>query len=258
MDADVVIEHTPISRERSIGSSASRTLSDVRVVFLHALPLDGRMWAKQRASVGPFASFAPDLYSFGSTLDAWAGAVVEEIGDEEVIIVGCSIGGSVAMHIAERLPEQTAGVVLVGAKAGHRPEPKLCRNAVALVNQVGVEAAWSTLWAPLFSPGCDPAILNEARSIAREQTTRNVIGGVRAFHARRDLSGFIRSWDKPVVIIGGEHDRTPSPETMMTEAIAARRGVFHLVNDSGHYVNLERPDQFNRLLRAVVDSIVGS
>ena len=228
----------------------------MRVVFLHALPLDSRMWANQLTSVSPLPSFAPELYPLGRSLDDWADAVIDQIGDEEVIIVGCSIGGSCALHIAERLHEQTAGVVLVGAKSGHRPDPELCRQAVALLNNAGVEAAWSVLWGPLFSEGCDPAIVGVARSIALEQTARDVIGGVRAFHTRRDLSGFIRSWRKPVVIIGGEHDRTPSPETMRADAAAAGRGVFHLVQDSGHYVNLEQPKLFNRLLRAAVESIV--
>lgn len=225
-------------------------------MFLHGLPLDSRMWASQLRSVAPLPNFAPDLYPLGSSRDEWADAVIDQIGDEEVIVVGCSIGASCALHIAERRPEQTAGVVLVGAKSGHRPEPELCRQAVALLDNAGVEAAWSTLWAPLFGAGCEPAIVSAARSIALEQTQRDVIRGVRAFHTRRDLTGFIRSWDKPVVIIGGEHDRPPSPETMLTDAMAARRGVFHLIQDSGHYVNLEQPHSFNRLLRAAVDSII--
>ncbi len=228
----------------------------VRVVFLHALPLDGRMWARQVANVSPLPCVAPDLYGLGGSLDEWADAVIDEIGDDEVIVVGCSIGGSCALHIAELRPHQTAGVVLVGAKAGHRPERGLCRDAVALLDGAGMEAAWSTLWAPLFSTGCDPAIVDAARSIALEQTTSDVVAGVRAFHGRRDLSGFIRSWDKPVVIIGGGDDRTPSSETLMAEAKAAPHGVFHLVHGCGHYVNLEQPDEFDRLLRTAIESIV--
>lgn len=216
------------------------------------------MWANQLTSVVALPSYAPDLYALGSSIDEWADAVVAEIGDEEVIVVGCSIGGSCALHIAERRPEQTAGVVLVGAKAGHRPEPEFCWEAVAMLNNVGMEAAWSTLWAPLFSDGCDPAIVSAARSIALAQTERDVIRGLRAFHTRRDLAGFVRSWDKPVVVIGGEHDRTPSPETMMADAEASQRGVFHLVQDSGHYVNLEQSERFNRLLRTAIDAIVES
>ena len=113
------------------------------------------MWANQLTSVSPLPSFAPDLYSLGRSLDEWADAVIGQIGNEEVIIVGCSIGGSCALHIAERLRKQTAGVVLVGAKSGHQPDPELCRHAVALLDNVGVEAAWSVLWRPLFSECCD-------------------------------------------------------------------------------------------------------
>jgi pimeloyl-ACP methyl ester carboxylesterase len=234
----------------------SPTVGHVRVVFLHALPLDSRMWANQLASVAPLPTLTPNLYPLGRSLDEWADGVIDQIGEDEVILVGCSIGGSCALHIAERRPEQTAGVVLVGAKAGHRPQPELCSEAVALLQIEGLEAAWSTLWAPLFSAGCNPAIVSTAHSIMMDQTRPDVIRGVQAFHARRDLSRFLRSWDKPVVIIGGKHDRSPAPETMMSEATNARRGAFHLINDSGHYVSLEQPEPFNRLLRVAVDAIV--
>ncbi len=45
------------------------------------------------------------------------------------------------------------------------PQCQACREAVSLLNNDGFEAAWSTLWAPLFSDGCDVRSWNAARSI---------------------------------------------------------------------------------------------
>ena len=98
------------------------------VVFLHALPLDSRMWSKQLASVAPLPTLAPDLYRLGNSLDEWSDGVVDEIDGDEVILVGCSIGGSCALHIAERRPDQIAGVVLVGANVVNVVGPAVQRR----------------------------------------------------------------------------------------------------------------------------------
>jgi pimeloyl-[acyl-carrier protein] methyl ester esterase len=44
------------------------------LLLLHALPLDGSMWAEQ-AKLRPEASYAPTLYPLGDHIEAWANEV---------------------------------------------------------------------------------------------------------------------------------------------------------------------------------------
>jgi pimeloyl-ACP methyl ester carboxylesterase len=218
----------------------------VRLVLLHALPFDERMWRAERDLVGG-ATVAPSLYRFGATLEEWAQGVLGLVGDDPLVVVGCSIGGSCALEVAHAAPDQVLGVVLVGAKAGVRPDPALRDEAVRLLTDHGMEAAWPAYWRPLFGRSTSADVVADARQMAPDQDVQDVINGVRAFHDRRDLTDFALSWPRPLVVISGGEDRTPLPSTAAQIAAAPNR-AFHVIDNCGHYVNLERPAAFRKLL----------
>ena len=94
----------------------------MRLVLLHALPLDGTMWTG--ATEFPVdATIAPTLYPLGASLEEWAAGVLDLAGPDPFVVVGNSVGGSCAIEVARLAPERVAAMVLVGAKAGVRPEP---------------------------------------------------------------------------------------------------------------------------------------
>ena len=80
-----------------------------------------------------------------------------------------------------------------------------------------------------------------------DQPLDSIARGVRAFHDRRDLTEFATAWTKPLVVISGDQDRTPSPDTARAITHGANR-EFHLVPDCGHYVPLEQPGAFRTIL----------
>jgi pimeloyl-ACP methyl ester carboxylesterase len=75
-----------------------------------------------------------------------------------------------------------------------------------------------------------------------------LIVGVRAFYDRPDLTDVARTWPGRLSVISGEHDRASAPTTSAAVAVEAVHGTFGMVGDSGHYVNLEQPATFDRLL----------
>ena len=216
------------------------------VVLLHALPFDGRMWqAEQDALATP--TVAPTLYRFGASLEAWAQGVLAVAPDEPFVVVGCSVGGSCALEVAWAAPDRVLGIVLVGAKAGVRPEPALRDEACRTLAEDGVEAAWHRYWRPLFGSATPPEVVARARALALDQSVDDLVLGVRAFHDRRDLTGVVRGWDRPLAVISGDQDRTPLPATAATAAQGPVRR-FHLVAGCGHYVNIERPAELRSIL----------
>ena len=218
----------------------------MRLVLLHALPFGGRMWEAQQQLL-PGRTIAPTMYDMGDTLEAWAAGVLELVGEEPMIVVGCSVGGSVAIEVARAAPQQVLGMVLVGAKAGVRPERAVRDAGVEMLEQRGMQAAWSIYWEPLLGPNTTATTREAARTMARDQSVADVVRGVRAFHDRRDNTAFMNAWDGPLVVISGEHDSAPL--SAVTEALGTGRGrQFHRVADCGHYVNLEQPDRFAALV----------
>jgi pimeloyl-ACP methyl ester carboxylesterase len=215
-------------------------------VLLHALPFDGRMWSDADRQINTNV-LAPDLFRLGNSIGDWAEAVLAMTGSEEMLVVGSSVGGSCALEIARLAPKQVSAIVLIGSKASVRPDPIARDQAIRTLETEGMDAAWSAYWAPLFGTSTPRSVLSSARELAWSQDVHQVASGVRAFHDRRDLSGFAASWRKPFIVISGDQDRTPPSAAIRALGRGPKRR-FHIVEDCGHYVNLERPQQLQSIL----------
>lgn len=203
----------------------------MRLVLLHALPFDGRMWDTTCATFAD--AMVPTLYGLGDSVHEWATAILGECQGEELLVVGSSVGGSCALEMARAAPQQVRGVVLVGAKASVRHDPRSRDEAVRVLRADGIDAAWRRYWAPLFSANAQPETVAAARNIAVEQDVDNLITGVRAFHDRRDHAEFLKTWSGRAFMVTGAEDRTPSP----TEAAASVEGARveeTIIESSGH------------------------
>jgi pimeloyl-ACP methyl ester carboxylesterase len=143
------------------------------------------MWVAERDVV------APALYGLGDSVEEWAAAVLDLAAPEPCVVVGCSVGGSCALEMARAAPDRIAGIILVGAKAGVRPDPTTRDEAIRLLETHGIDAAWTRYWAPLFSHHTPPAVIAAARALALSQDVSSLVRGVRAFHDRRDLSDVV-------------------------------------------------------------------
>src|SRR5256885_2575442 len=126
------------------------TREKLELLFLHALPLDGSMWAGQMELL-PGSTYTPTLYPFGDSIQAWAAAALKLVKGDRLIVVGCSVGGSCALELAVVAPDRVAALVLIGTKAEHRPDPALHAYALEILQDDGMEEAWSIFLAPLFS-----------------------------------------------------------------------------------------------------------
>jgi pimeloyl-[acyl-carrier protein] methyl ester esterase len=224
----------------------------VKLVLLHPLPLDGSIWPRALWDLADDC-VAPDLYGFGDDLGVWARAVLELAGaDEPMVVVGNSVGGSCGIELALLAPTRVKALVLSGTKAGHDPEPAFRDEALRVLDEEGVEAAWDRYWAPLFAPDADAATVRRARDVAIAQGAGAIANGVRAFHGRRDRDGFLDTWTGPVWVVSGEHDLRP--ERARASAARLARGHHREVAGAGHYVPLEAPDAFTAVVAEALRS----
>jgi len=104
------------------------------VVLLHAGVCDRRMWRSEVAALASagFRAHAYDRRGFGETLhadEAWSHlddlvAVLDQVArDRKAILVGCSLGGGLAIDIALAEPGRVQGLVLVAPAISGAPEP---------------------------------------------------------------------------------------------------------------------------------------
>jgi pimeloyl-ACP methyl ester carboxylesterase len=222
----------------------------MHLVFLHALPFDGTMWANEMELL-PGKTIAPTLYAFGESIENWAQAVLELTTEEEFVVVGNSVGGSCALEVARQAPQRVRAIVVIGAKAGVRPDPVFRDEALRTLREQGMEGAWPKYWAGLFGANAHPGVIERARLLACSVDIGDVARGVKAFHDRRDLTDFARSWQKPLVVIRGDQDRTPD-DSSVVELASSPLGELQTVEDAGHYASLEQPMKVHAIIRSVL------
>ena len=223
----------------------------MRLVLLHALPLDGRMWDAVQSTFSD--AFVPTLYKLGGSVQEWADSILDECSDGELLVVGNSVGGSCALEVARAAPDRVRGVVLVGAKVDVRRDLRLRDEAVGLLRRDGAAAAWDRYWKPLFGANALSEVVAGARRLALEQDVGDLVTGVRAFHDRRDHSEWLATWSGRLVTVTGAEDRTPTPRT--AAASVTSESAQHLViNRCGHYVPLEQPGTLSRIIQEQLQS----
>jgi pimeloyl-ACP methyl ester carboxylesterase len=208
----------------------------VTVVFLHAFPLDERMW--------PAHADAPRLYGLGATMDEWADAVLEA-HPGRLILVGASMGGYCAVAAARLAPERVAGLVLAGSRPdADSPERRERRaETIALARERGAEGIWDAMRELLFTPESDQALVERVRALALDRTEAELVGALEAIRDRPDSSAAYRSLgDRALTIVGDADPYVPvadargfDPDTVVVPAC-------------GHLVSLERPAEFGLLL----------
>jgi pimeloyl-ACP methyl ester carboxylesterase len=223
----------------------------LELLLLHALPLDGTMWAAQK-EILPGSTYAPTLYPLGDTVEAWAAAALRLVKGDRLVVVGCSVGGSCALEVAVAAPDRVAALVLIGTKAAHRPDPALHASALRTLREKGLEEAWKVYWEPLFSRSASKQVIGHAKHLTLRQSPLDVARGVTAFHSRPDRHQFLSAFPRPVIVVTGADDR---PSLSMAQAKSARHGRLCVVPECGHYVPLERPEHLNSILREVIASL---
>ncbi|HJU48855.1 MAG TPA: alpha/beta hydrolase [Gaiellaceae bacterium] len=216
-----------------------------RVVLLHALPLDPRLWEPQ-LSVFPHA-LTPRLYDLpGRTMDAWATGLLEAV-EGRLVLVGASMGGYLGLAAARRAPERVAGLVLLGSRAeADTPERRAVRaGQLRLLEEGGSQGLWDAMGEQLFGPETDVALIDRARAIALEQPPEDLARAVQALRDRLDGTEILAELDERALVVLGEHDRFFAVD----EVDAPHRVV---LPGCGHLPGLERPDLANPVLEEAV------
>jgi pimeloyl-ACP methyl ester carboxylesterase len=215
----------------------------VKVLLLHAFPLDKQMWEPQRAVLAGHEVIAPRLYGRGKTMDEWADSIAGET-DGDFAVVGASMGGYCALALARRAPERVRGLMLVGARPDADTEERRAGRGetIQLIRNEGVDGLWSMVMPKLFH---DQSVSNK-QLVYRDADA--LVTALEAVRDRPDSTDVARAFPGPVQFVVGEFDPYVSAAELEEFEVRELQGV-------GHLVNLERPDEFNVILREFVDGV---
>lgn len=211
------------------------------------------MWQKQ-LSILPDRTYAPNLYPYGDDIGQWAEQCLRRIPAQRLVIVGCSVGGSCALEILHRAPRRVAAAILIGTKARHDPDPACAANARRIIETQGVAAAWKQLWQPLFPPQ-EPDLQAAAQAIALDQSPKDLIQGLTAFHSRTSREDIVKNSNCAIHFVSGDQDTLPGLAYSRRLAELTPKARLHVIKDCGHYVPMMRPGETNALIESVLGQV---
>lgn len=239
----------------------------VPVILLHAGVADHRMWEPQvRAFSRHFDVIAPDMRGFGRSElppERWSPiadvlGLIDHLHLKPVHLVGCSMGGAVAIDFAIGHGERISKLVLVGPGVngvdfGAR-YPELLAEADAAEksgDRQAIVEADARLWldGPRRRPG---HVKDPVRRLFFEMDSNFDSDWGSAPIERLDPPGAARLHEitAPTLVVVGDEDAPPifdAVELLMENVPHARKAVIH---DAAHLPNLEHAKEFNRIVLA--------
>jgi 3-oxoadipate enol-lactonase len=228
----------------------------MKIALLHALPFDQRIWEAQLPALAEHEVVTPRLYDLGTSIDEWALGVLQQVPGP-LVAVGASMGGYTAAGIARLAPERLRGLVLSGSLAAADPPERapVRERWIEIATERGGEGMWEEVATSFFPPGTDPAVLERAHAIAAEQQPEDLVRAIVAIRDRPDSTQAVTGWDGPLLVVAGDHDPLVTPEIAHGIAAAAPNGRAEVFEGCGHLPNMERADEFNRVLTSFLATL---
>lgn len=236
------------------------------VVLLHGFTSDLRMWHPVVERIaGDYAVFAMDLRGHGQsespedlslyTADLLAGdvgALLDHLGIDLCVLVGCSFGGMVALQYAVSSPDRLAGLVLTDTSAAYdHPDydERYWERERRIESTTDVVARFGTieLGRRAAATVSDPFLARGLRERYARMPTAGWVGCAKVRKERPNLLPVIGTrLTMPVMVCYGEDDPVRSAaEVMCRELPQARQVMFRA---TGHGVPVLQPERFTREL----------
>jgi pimeloyl-ACP methyl ester carboxylesterase len=234
------------------------------VVFIHGWSNNRSIWDKQISYFSEkYKTAAVDLAGFGrsgNNRDEWTissfggdiAAVVEELGEGKVILVGFSMGAPAAVEAAVQIPGRIAGLVLV--ESLHDIEMKLPPEAITVLDSVFMDLVTTPTLEktePFFRKNREEsfkkvlAMLNTSRTGWRESLNNNFLW------MNNECTGSLEKIKAPAA--GIFTDQRPVNTAAIKKYLPSFKEYF--IADAGHVVMWDAEDEFNRLLEKIIEEI---
>ncbi|MEU8633384.1 alpha/beta hydrolase [Amycolatopsis sp. NPDC048633] len=236
-----------------------RTGDGPALLLLHGTAASREQWGPLTAKARDYTVLAPDFPGSGLTTDdggpitiedlaAQAETVLDHAGVDAACVVGHSLGGVVAAHLAGTRPDRVRRAVLHAAW----PVTDTRQDAEFRYWLDLLESGTFARMLPLMAFG--PRYWEQATAESNEQLVKTLdamieTGTDRQIEADRtvDLRHVLGTITAPVLVLGSAHDRLITAD-QQRELIAAIPDARAAEIDAGHGAPAELPDEFARIV----------
>lgn len=242
-------------------------------VLLHAFPLSRKMWLSQAEALAKknCRVILPDLRGFGeshnfsdlNSMEDMAKDIAEMLDVlkiERAIIGGLSMGGYVLFELFRLFPEKFAAVVLCDTNfAADTEEKREARfDLIEKIEKNGSRSLMEEMLPNLiseFTKTTNQELLNDLAKLFTDVNPKAAIAALRGMAQRNDNSNVLSGSNLPALLIFGVEDKITDPETAKKMNKSISNSKLIMLENAGHYSNLEQPEQFNSVLSNFVENV---
>ncbi len=239
------------------------------IIFIHGWANPKEIWDDQVAHFShKYKAVAIDLYGLGEsrnnrsdwTMSAFGDdvvAVIDRLKLKEVVLVGFSMGTTVAIEAAKKVPEKVAGVVLVDDLMD--PEVKYPPEVIAFMDSLMMDLVNDFTNEKLVTYGFYKT--NEEANFKRIKDiypdTVSQTGWKESIQGyfkwiNQDLTESLKQLNVPVISINS--DMEPTNVEAWRNYVPTYQ--VHIMTGVAHLLFWENPDEFNRLLEECIQEFI--
>jgi pimeloyl-ACP methyl ester carboxylesterase len=234
-------------------------------MLLHGFAEDGEVWKYQTEFLKDHCQLIiPDLPGSGlspfnnqlNTIDDYAEAVKAILDNENIsscILIGHSMGGYIALAIAEKYPQllKAFGLFHSTAFADTEEKKQIRLKAIDFINTNGAATFIKTTTYNLFAqpyktnyPEQIEALIKSGSNFTNEALTQY-------YHAminRPDRTTILRNAGIPILFIIGEHDVAVPLQSSLQQCHLPSKSYIYILENSGHMGLWEETAKANKIL----------
>ncbi|MDE0815217.1 MAG: alpha/beta fold hydrolase [Alphaproteobacteria bacterium] len=246
------------------------------ITFAHALSLNLRSFDNQiDAFKDQYRVLRLDLRGHGKTdrdggsfsMEDLADDVVglwDHIGVEKSHFVGSSLGAMVGLAVALDHADRLSSLTFMASQGALPPE----RIGVSRANIAAMRASDATAQTTMANEAdalMDRLLFDhdESTNPARFTLLRQILGDTTLFGQARAYEAILAmNYDNrldeiytPTLVLAGAQDNSTTPERMQMYKDGITGAQMELLQDAGHFPNLEQPNAFNATLKTFLNGL---
>ncbi|HVO46625.1 MAG TPA: alpha/beta hydrolase [Steroidobacteraceae bacterium] len=235
------------------------------VVLIHGWATDANYWSAQLEPLkSKYTVVTVDLAGHGASTRNradWSmgnygedvATVVRQIQNKQVILVGHSMGGTVALEAARRIGDRVIGIIVVDALKSIGLPPLSAseidmRVAPFRTDFIGQTRKYVT--ESLFAPGADPVFVQKVAYDMSLEPPEVAVPSLQALLSM-DFATVLPAIHVPVLAINS--DLTPTDETRIRRFLPDFKA--DVLPHTGHFLMMEAPQTFNPVLLRDIDTL---
>jgi pimeloyl-ACP methyl ester carboxylesterase len=237
------------------------------VVLIHGWACDAAYWTAQiEALKSKYTVVAVNLAGHGGSernRSDWSignygedvATVVRQLKNQQIVLVGHSMGGDVALEASRRIGDRVIGIIAVDSlkSIGLPPmRPKEIEHQLAPFRDNFIEATRNYVTDKLFEKGADPTLVQK---VAYDMSLEPPAVGVASLQSllEMDFSKILPDIHVPVLAINSDLGG-PTDTARIRKSLPGFK--VDVLEHTSHFLMMEVPQRFNPVLVQDIDALV--